>query len=180
MHRDPGGPAVTVAATSAAPTDVLWALLSTPAWWSAWSPHIRHVTDAGDTGAAAPASLAEGDQLVIHGPRPLRTTAEITTVEAGHRWDFEAAGLGPWSLLASHRAVPRAGGSRAIVTMRVSGPAGALASASVLRAYQPLAAVAVRRLATLAARDHDSAIAAAARLAVPATARRRTTERSDG
>ncbi len=158
-----GEGAQTVSASSAAPPEAAWALLATPAWWSAWAPHIRHVAGSSKT-EAAPADLAEGQELRIHGPGPVAVRARITRVDPGARWDFAVDLPGPWRILNSHLVEPEGEGCRVTVHMVLQGPAGQLLTDTALAAYAPLATYSVRRLARLAERDHAVARAALERL----------------
>jgi hypothetical protein len=156
----------TVSADSTAPPDATWALLATPAWWHVWAPHIRRVSD-GTRGRAAPADLAIGQRLTIHGPALVSVQARITRVDPGRRWDFAVTLPGPWTIVNAHLVEPSGTGSRVVVHMVVDGPGGRLLSDTALAAYVPLAAYSLRRLSRLAERDHAAATAALDRLGRP-------------
>jgi hypothetical protein len=152
-----------VSAWSSAPVEAAWALLATPAWWPAWAPHIRRVSDM-DRRGAAPADLVPGQHLLVHGPPAVAVRAEITAVEPLRRWDFVVRLPGPWRARSTHLVEPEDGGCRVTVHMALDGPAGAALTRTALAAYLPLAAIAVRRLARLAEVDHATAQAALRRL----------------
>lgn len=136
---------------------MLWRLAASPRWWPAWAPHLREVH--GVEGDPAPRALAPGQRLTVHSVVPgVAVSATITRVEPPHRWDFAVALPGPWRLHSAHLVTPGAAGSRIAVVLWLEGPARGLGGAwGPLRAYQPVAAWAVRRLAALAAAEARSA-----------------------
>lgn len=136
---------IEVAATTTAPREAVWQPFADPDEWSRWAPHIRRVE-------AQPGTVRVGDTVAIHGfPVPVRVRASIVRVDPGHRWDFEVDPLPGISLYGVHLVEDDAasGGRRVVVILAARGPLRRL-TGLLLRAYWPLAAVAVRRLARLA------------------------------
>lgn len=133
----------------------LWHLLSTPAEWPRWAPHIRRVdTPAGD------GRLAPGQRLRIDSYGPVGVTATVTRVDAPRRWDFRVELPLGFALVAAHEVLddarpPRAGvrGHPATVRVRMAldGPLPSPIAGALLQAYRPVAHVALHRLAALAA-----------------------------
>jgi hypothetical protein len=118
-----------------------WELISRPARWHEWAPHVRgawglgEVVRAGDAGAA---------RLLGAVPVPVR----ITTVEAPHAWSWRVGAL----VEMDHRVAARPGGG-VIVALDLRAPAPL--EAGLALAYGPLIAYALRRLA---ARGVESAV----------------------
>lgn len=154
--------AVRVPAGAAHP-DALWRLLSTPELWPAWAPHIRRAEpelrpegDPGGTGRGAGSradvtqggsALRTGDRVRIDGHGPATVTALITLVDPPRRWDFLVHLPLGHQMIATHELVDDAAGVR--VRMAVHGPLPASVGSVLLRAYRPLADVALRRLVAL-------------------------------
>jgi hypothetical protein len=139
--------AMVVGADSAATPAAVWALLAVPARWPAWSPHIRRAD-------SHPGPVEVGDEVRVRSYGPVAVRTRITRVDDGRRWDFRVLSVpSPWRLEAAHAVVARDAGSRVVVGMRLSGPGTPLLGIAFLNAYRPLAALAVRRLARLAARE---------------------------
>lgn len=123
----------------------LWHLLSTPAEWPRWAPHIRRVgTVAGD------GRLAPGQRLRIDSYGPVGVTATVTRVDdAPRRWDFRVGLPLGFALVAAHEVLE--GPPTARVRMALDGPLPTPVAAALLQAYRPVAHVALHRLAALAA-----------------------------
>lgn len=134
-----------------APPELLWTALADPARWPSWAPQVAFVTRPGERQGP----VIAGELLVVHGALGTRLPATVTRVEPGRRWDWRAGPIGPWSLQGIHEvlAVPGPGrpGHQVRVSMRVQGPVAALADRTALLVYAPLADLAVRRLAAVAA-----------------------------
>jgi hypothetical protein len=140
---------VRVPAGAADPAE-LWTLLSTPALWPAWAPHIRRAERVpGRDDGPGGASVRTGDTVKIHGLGPMAVTALIALVDPPRRWDFVVALPLSHQLVATHELVDDPAGVR--VRMALHGPLPSPLGRMLLRAYQPLATVAVRRLVALAA-----------------------------
>jgi len=140
---------VRVHARSAAAAPLLWHLAAAPRWWPVWAPHLRRVRDT--DGVPVRGEVALGDRLRIDSVAPLvGVHAEVTRVDPGRRWDFVVDLPGPWRLVSAHHVAPLPRGSRVTVALWLEGPAGGVVGWGPLRAYRPLAAWAVRRLAALA------------------------------
>lgn len=139
----------TVAVDCAAPPDVAWELLATPARWPEWAPNVTRVTVARGHDARPP-MLTEGQLLVVRTRGPVALRVRVSHVDRGRRWDWTIMLPGPWRLQAAHAVEPQAGGCRVSVTRRLEGPAARVTGPWLLRAETPLARRALRRLARLA------------------------------
>lgn len=148
---------IVVRARSAAPGPVLWRLLADPRHWAAWAPHIAAVTTLDPGPDAGPVRV--GQRLRVRSVAGPRVDAVVTLVDPGRRWDFRVALPGPWRLTSRHDVRTHADGSEALVALWIEGPAGT-AGLPALLAYRPLAQVAVRRLARLAAQQAHAAAGA--------------------
>jgi hypothetical protein len=110
-----------------------WAMLSRPARWHEWAPHLRgawglgEVVREGDAGAA---------RLLGAVPVPVR----ITAVDAPRSWSWRAGAL----VDMDHLVLARPGG----VTVRVDLRAPAPLEAGLALAYGPVVKAALRRLAS--------------------------------
>ena len=110
-----------------------WELLSRPARWHEWAPHLRgawglgEVVRAGDAGAA---------RLLGAVPVPVR----ITAVDAPRSWSWRAGAL----VDMDHHVLARQSG----VTVRVDLRAPAPLEAGLALAYGPVIAYALRKLAS--------------------------------
>lgn len=127
----------TFSARTSAPPDVAWRLLSRPAEWPLWSPHVRGAWNLGAPevreGAAGAARLLG----VV--PVPARITA------VGERsWTWR---VGVVEMV--HRVTARAGGG-AVVAIDLSAPAAV--EPALALAYGPLIDVSLHRLAQAAER----------------------------
>jgi hypothetical protein len=151
--RTPTGRTTVDVCADAADVDhvALWRLLSTPALWSTWAPHIRHAGPEPADDAAQPDDAGGGDGAVrpgdlvrIHGYGPVAVTARIALVDPPRRWDFLVALPLGHQLTATHELVDHP--SRVCVRMALHGPLPSPLASTLLRVYQPLAAVAVHRL----------------------------------
>lgn len=123
-------------AASAAPQPTLWRLISRPARWHEWAPHIRGANGLGwpevRVGAVGTVSL-----LGLVG-----VPARVTAVEPGRSWSWR---VGPFDL--DHVAASGELGSRAVIVLRGRGPVGkALAGV-----YAPAVWALNRNLARVAA-----------------------------
>ena len=156
---------VTVSAESSAPADRTWRLLATPSQWPRWAPHISAVEDL--DGGDADREVRRGQHLRITSVGPVRVQATVTRVDPGLRWDFRVLIAGV-ALDNTHEVQPTPEGVRVVVTMRTEVPRlppAVAVSDRALRAYRPLAALAVGRLARLAEQDGWSSVALGRRLA---------------
>lgn len=125
MHR-------TLAVTGPAPPDLVWARYVRPTQWPGWSPQIRSV-DYPD------AELAPGTAGVVRGPCALAVPFEILTVDPANRcWTWRVHPPAVGELTLGHGVEPAGAGTR--TTLDVTGPA------LVVRAYLPVALLALRRL----------------------------------
>ena len=128
----------TFAAESTAPPAAAWILLSRPAAWPAWAPHVR-----GAWGLGAP-EVREGAvgfaRLLSVVPVPARIVAKTP----GRSWTWRVGEV----VELVHRVEPRPGGGCTVATdLRAPGPLeDALAAA-----YGPVIAWTMRRLAQRAA-----------------------------
>src|SRR5215210_6256918 len=98
-------------APCAAAPPAVWPLLSEPARWREWAPHIR-----GAWGLGAPEVRAGARGFVrLLGALPLPVT--VTGKRPGRAWTWR---VGPVELV--HRVEPRAGGSLVAVDLRAPAP----------------------------------------------------------
>jgi len=110
-----------------------WALLSRPARWHEWAPHVRgawglaEVVRAGDAGAA---------RLLGVAPVPVR----ITAVDAPRSWSWRVGAL----VEMDHRVTARPGGVTVALDLRAPAPL----EAGLALAYGPVISLALRRLAS--------------------------------
>lgn len=127
--------------------DELWRALATPAAWPRWAPHICATTMVpGPPGR----TVRTGDVVRIDSLGPSHVTAAITRVDAPHRWDFQVdLPLGN-HVEAAHEVLNAPTAVR--VTMTVRGPLPGPVAGTLLAAYRPVAAYALRRLVALARR----------------------------
>jgi hypothetical protein len=124
-----------IEASGPRPVDDTWEQYTRAAAWPEWAPQIRAVR--GVTG-----HIAAGDRGVVHGPFPVRVPFTIVSVDpAAHRWTWRV-GVGPMSVVLDHGVDPdgpaEAGGSTAWADVHAPG--------LLVRAYAPLARLALRRL----------------------------------
>jgi hypothetical protein len=122
---------VRIEATGPRPVDDAWEqYIHTPAW-PTWAPQIRDVR--GVDGRIAP-----GDRGVVHGPFPVRVPFTIVAVDpAVRRWTWRV-GFGPLGVVLDHGVDPVGSGSSAWADVH--------APRLLVRAYAPLARLALRRL----------------------------------
>jgi hypothetical protein len=120
-----------IEATGPRPADDAWEQYTRTSAWPTWSPQIRAVR--GVDGRIAP-----GDRGVVHGPFPVRVPFRIVAVDAeARRWTWRV-GVGPLAVVLDHGVDPVGGGSSAWADVH--------APALLVRAYAPLARLALRRL----------------------------------
>lgn len=96
-------------AESAAPTEVVWALLARPDRWSAWAPHVRGAWGLGEP------EVQEGRIGAARLLGVVPVPARVVEVVPGTSWTWRV-GL----VRLEHRVEPVPGGSR--VTMTVQAP----------------------------------------------------------
>lgn len=153
----------TVSATAPADPDRVWDLLTLPACWPAWAPHMRHVR--GEAHGWAPGRVAEGQQLRVDVGIGPGLRLHITEVRSPRSWTMVAATPLIGSVTSTHEVLRRGGRTEVRVTVRADAPGGLAAMA--LRAYRPLAQHAVRRLVDLAAAERRGAQIARRRMCQP-------------
>jgi hypothetical protein len=124
-------------APSSADPAVAWSLLSRPARWHEWAPHVR-----GGWGLGAP-EVREGARGAARLLGVVPVPVAITDVQEGRSWTWRVAGV----VDMEHRVDPRVGGCLVTVTIVAPGPLQPLLAAT----YGPLVALLVRRLARVAA-----------------------------
>ena len=120
------------AAHSPAPAKELWPLLSQPARWPEWAPHVRGAWGLGHPEVQARASGAA--RLLGFVPVP----ATIVRKSPGRSWAWR---VGPVEM--DHRLVPRQRGTTVEVTLK--GPRAL--ELALKAAYGPVTKLALRRLA---------------------------------
>ncbi len=149
------GTGITVSAQGPAPADRVWGLLARPSDWPAWAPHMWHVSGPGDE---APTAVHEGQRLRLRFPLvDAAIPLEVTEVDAPHGWTMAASVPLLGRVTSSHRIRPVGGavgggasGERTVVEVTVAAERSDPLTAVALQAYRPVAAVALRRLLSLA------------------------------
>ena len=143
------GTGITVSAQGPAPADRVWGLLARPSDWPAWAPHMWHVSGPGDE---APTAVHEGQRLRLRFPLvDAAIPLEVTEVDAPHGWTMVASVPLLGRVASSHRirTVGESGGGT-VVEVTVAADRSDPVTAVALQAYRPVAAVALRRLLSLA------------------------------
>ncbi len=110
----------------------VWAMLSRPARWHEWAPHVRGAWGLGDVVRAGDAGAA---RLLGAVPVPVR----ITAVDAPRSWSWRVGSL----VEMDHRLVARPGGVTIALDLRAPAPL----EAGLALAYGPVIRLALRRLA---------------------------------
>jgi hypothetical protein len=123
-------------ADSTARPAAAWALISRPRAWPAWAPHIRGAWNLGD-GEVRLGAVGAARLLGIV-PVPARITAK----EPRRSWTWQ---VGPVRM--THRVTPRRGGCTVAIELSAPGPL----EPAVALTYGPVIALALRRLARVAA-----------------------------
>ena len=124
-----------IEATGPRPVDDAWEQYTRTAAWPEWAPQIRGVR--GVTGRIAP-----GDRGVVHGPFPVRVPFTIVSVDpSARRWTWRV-GVGPLAVVLDHGV----DAARAGTTGGSTAWADVHAPRLLVRAYAPLARLALRRL----------------------------------
>lgn len=142
----------TVVIGCAAPPEAAWALLADPRRWPGWAGPVRRVTIARGHDARPPL-LADGQLLVVHGPRPVTLRTRIDRVDRGRRCEWTVDLGGPWRLRGLHAVEPRPGGCRLIARQRLDGPLARVGGPALLGAATSWTRRALHRLAWMAERD---------------------------
>ncbi|UJA19556.1 SRPBCC family protein [Thermoleophilia bacterium SCSIO 60948] len=123
-------------APSAAPQADLWRLISRPARWHEWAPHIRGANGLGWPEVRAGATGTVSLLGLIGVP------ARVTSVDPGRGWSWR---VGPFDI--DHVAASGETGSRAVIVLRGRGAVGKLLAS----AYAPAVWALNRNLARVAA-----------------------------
>ena len=110
-----------------------WALISRPARWHEWAPHVFGAWGLGEEVRAGDAGAA---RLLGAVPVPVR----ITAVDAPRSWSWRVGAL----VEMDHRVVPRPGGVTVALDLRAPAPL----EAGLALAYGPLIRLSLRRLAS--------------------------------
>ena len=122
-----------IEASGPRPADDAWEQYTRTSAWPEWAPQIRGVR--GVSGRIAP-----GDRGVVYGPFPLRVPFTIVSVDpTARRWTWRV-GVGPLSVVLDH------GIDRPVAFEGCTAWADVHAPALLVRAYAPLARLALRRL----------------------------------
>ena len=128
--------------TSSAPPEIAWDLLSRPALWPEWAPHLRGAWGLGSpevtpgrTGAA---------RLLGVVPVPAKIVAKVP----GRSWEWQ---VGPVRM--DHRVEPEGDGCRVVVEMRAPAPV----EAALAVTYGPVVDLLVRNCARVAERRFGGA-----------------------
>lgn len=124
------------AADSAATPDAAWSLMSEPARWPEWAPHLRGGWGLGSP-EVEPGSLGAAR---LFGVVPV--PARIVSKTPGREWTWH---VGPVALV--HAVHPTPVGCRITMTLRAPGPLEPLLGAT----YGPVIQLLVQRLARIAA-----------------------------
>lgn len=117
----------------AAPVDVVWPILVTVAHWPRWGPTVTAVD-------CDVATISQGTRGRVRTPVGVWLPFEVTHVETQRCWSWRVAGV----QATEHRVAPAAGGCEVSFGVPVWAPA-----------YLPVCALALRRIAALAERDHS-------------------------
>lgn len=151
---------IVVSASGTAAADRVWDLLSCPASWPAWAPHMRHVSHR--DGHQSPGRVHVGQRLHVASLVPgLGVHVEVTDVQPGRSWTMQAQ-LPFGAVEARHTVAAEQATTEATVDLRWVGPR--LVGVALLTAYRPVAAFAVRRLLALAESEAEGAATNAARM----------------
>lgn len=124
-----------IEASGPRPVDDTWEQYTRTDAWSEWAPQIRSVR--GVSG-----HVRAGDRGVVHGPFPVRVPFTIVSVDAAaHRWTWRV-GVGPLGVVLDHGvdADPAGTTGGSVAWADVHAPR------LLVRAYAPLARLALRRL----------------------------------
>ena len=128
-----------IQASGPRPVDDTWEQYTRAAAWPEWAPQIRSVR--GVTGR-----IAAGDHGVVHGPFPFRVPFTIVSVHpASRRWTWRV-GVGPLSVVLDHGVDSQVDGEAPGTTGGSTAWADVHAPRLLVRAYAPLARLALRRL----------------------------------
>ncbi|WP_200958021.1 SRPBCC family protein [Nocardioides sp. Soil805] len=124
-----------IEASGPRPVDDSWEQYTRPAAWAEWAPQIRSVRGVGGR-------IAAGDRGVVHGPFPVRVPFTIVSVDPdARRWRWRV-GIRPVTVVLDHGVDPVEPGGTGGTTAWADVHAPAL----LVRAYAPLARLALRRL----------------------------------
>jgi len=126
-------------ADSSASPRAAWALVSRPAAWPAWAPHMRGFWSSPPLGDGEVVSGAWGAAAVL-GVVPVPVL--VTGKEPGRSWTWQF-GL----TRITHRVEPRPGGCRLAVDLEAPWPLETILTAT----WGPVFALSLRRLARVAA-----------------------------
>jgi carbon monoxide dehydrogenase subunit G len=103
----------------AAPTDVVWRVLSEVEAWPEWTPSVRSIV------RLDPGPLHIGQRLRISQPRFPTTVWRLTELVEGRSFVWRAGGPGARTT-ASHTVEPDGAGTRVTLSLRQQGPLGLL------------------------------------------------------
>jgi uncharacterized protein YndB with AHSA1/START domain len=104
-----------------APPDRVWPVLVDVARWPEWTPTIDSVERLDS------APFAVGSRARVRQPRLPRAEWEVTELEAGHHFTWEAAGPG-LRTIARHEVRPDGDGCRVTLSIEQTGPMGGVAA----------------------------------------------------
>ena len=135
----------------AAPTEVVWGVISDIERWPEWTPSIRAIerTNAGP--------FRIGARARVHQPRLPAADWVVTSLQEGRGFEWESRAPGV-HVLARHQAEPGGEGTRVMLSIQYRGIIGDLIgrlTAGINRRYLALEADGLKRRSEARAAGHD-------------------------